>query len=168
MVITVVAVVPSLVTPGAYPTALSVKATIPLFPTRYAPCPWSLWRQSCPSLSSVLCGLGVEMGCTDTIYVNLTGKLYSLLWQFQCLVLHLQHPHLVCGDHIMIIYQCQQAIWHQLMGVVFWHTQAPEWFWTQDTLYLEMSEFKKRLGGLRLLLKLVCVEVYFIFAANGP
>jgi hypothetical protein len=31
-----------------------------------------------------------------------------------------------------------------------------------------MSEFKKRLGGLRLLLKLVCVEVYFIFAANGP
>ncbi len=64
MVITVVVVVPSLVALGAYPTALSVKATIPLFPTWYAPCPWSLWRQSCPSLSSVLCGLGVEMGCT--------------------------------------------------------------------------------------------------------
>ncbi len=79
MVITVVAVVPSLVAPGAYPTALSVKAAIPLFPTRYAPFPWSLWRQSCPSLSSMLCGLGVEMGCIDTIYVNLTGKLYSLL-----------------------------------------------------------------------------------------
>jgi len=29
---------------GAYPTALSVKAAIPLFPTWYAPCPWSLWR----------------------------------------------------------------------------------------------------------------------------
>ncbi len=79
MVITVVAVVPSLVAAGAYPIALSIKATIPLFPTRYAPCPWSLWRQSFPSLSSVLCGLGVEMGCTDTIYVNLTGKLYRLL-----------------------------------------------------------------------------------------
>ncbi len=64
MVITVVAVVPSLVAPRAYSTALFVKAAIPLFPTRHAPCPWSLWRQSCPSLSSVLCGLGVEMGCT--------------------------------------------------------------------------------------------------------
>jgi hypothetical protein len=54
------------------------------------------------------------------------------------------------------------------MGMVFWHTQAPEWFWTQDTLYLEMSKFEKRLGGLRFLLKLVGVEVYFIFATNGP
>ncbi len=70
MVITVVAVVPSLVAPGAYPTALSINAAIPLFPARYAPCPWSLWRQSCPSLSSVLCGLGVEMGCTDTILMH--------------------------------------------------------------------------------------------------
>jgi len=52
--------------------------------------------------------------------------------------------------------------------LVFWHTQAPEWFWTKDTLYLEMSKFKNRLGGLKLLLKFVCVEVYFIFAANGP
>jgi hypothetical protein len=52
--------------------------------------------------------------------------------------------------------------------LVFWHIQAPEWFWTKDTLYLEMSEFKNRLGGLRLLLKFVCVEVYFKFAANGP
>jgi hypothetical protein len=31
-----------------------------------------------------------------------------------------------------------------------------------------MSEFKNRLGGLRLLLKKLRVEVYFIFAANGP
>jgi hypothetical protein len=31
-----------------------------------------------------------------------------------------------------------------------------------------MSEFKNKLGGLRLLLKFVCVEVYFIFAVNGP
>jgi hypothetical protein len=55
---------------GAYPTAVSVKTAIPLFPTRYAPCPWFLWRQSCPSLSSVLCGLGVEMGCTNTILMH--------------------------------------------------------------------------------------------------
>jgi hypothetical protein len=70
VVITVVAVVPSLVAPGAYPTTLSVKAAIPLFPTWYAPCPWSLWRQSCPSLSFMLCGLGVEMGCIDTILMH--------------------------------------------------------------------------------------------------
>jgi hypothetical protein len=31
-----------------------------------------------------------------------------------------------------------------------------------------MFEFKIRLGGLRLLLECICVEVYFIFAANGP
>ncbi len=39
--------------------------------------------------------------------------------------------------------------------LVFWHIEALKWFWTQDTLYLEMSKLKKRLGGLRPVLKLL-------------
>jgi hypothetical protein len=98
VVITVVAVVPSLVAQGAYLTALSVKAAIPLFPTQYAPCPWSLWRQSCP-LSSVLCGLGVEMGCTDTI----------LMHDFEAE--DQGELNLSVGDYVVVRQVCPLLIW---------------------------------------------------------
>ncbi len=55
MVIVEGAVVPSLVTSGAGPAAMSAKATIPLFPTRYV------------SYHIIMCGLNgecsIELSC---------------------------------------------------------------------------------------------------------